>query len=285
MQNKLIPQAAWNFLIRGPGLKTKDYKEIIPNVDPSFFSADAWFFMNTLALKLPELSQLMNFVKESPESLRELVQVENVFTSKDISPWLKSLSHFVKLILLKALAPEKLMNAIGQYVSNELGSYYEQAPVATLESIFNSSDSKTPMIIILSQGADPTAQILKLSQEKNKVLGIISLGQGQGKKAANLIEKSKKDGSWVLLQNCHLSKSWMNDLEKIVAELAEEKPAENTEFRLFLTSMPASYFPISILQNSIKLTIEPPRGLKSNLRKIFQEMDDSTIDSCPAKKK
>lgn len=73
------------------------------------------------------------------------------------------------------------------------------------------------MIIILSQGADPTAQILKLSQEKDKTLGIISLGQGQGKKAANLIEKSKKDGSWVLLQNCHLSKSWMNDLEKIVA--------------------------------------------------------------------
>ena len=87
-----------------------------------------------------------------------------MFTAKDISPWIKNLTHFTKLVLLKALAPEKLMNAIGQYVSNELGSYYEQAPAATLESIFNSSDSKTPMIIILSQGADPTAQVLKLSQ-------------------------------------------------------------------------------------------------------------------------
>lgn len=63
MQNKLIPQSAWNFLIRGAGLKTKDYKEIMVNVDQSFFSADTWFFMNTLTLKLPELSQLMNFTK------------------------------------------------------------------------------------------------------------------------------------------------------------------------------------------------------------------------------
>ena len=159
----------------------------------------------------------MNLIRENPESLKELVQMENIFISKDLSPYLKGVSNFTRLVLLKALAPEKLMNAISQYVSVELGGYYEQAPAATLENIFNSSDHKTPMIIILSQGADPTAQILRLAQDKEKQLGIISLGQGQGKKAAILIEKSKKDGSWVLLQNCHLAKSWMNDLEKIVA--------------------------------------------------------------------
>lgn len=53
MQNKLIPPSAWNFLIRGGGLKTKDYKEILANVDPAFFSNDTWFFMNILTAKLP----------------------------------------------------------------------------------------------------------------------------------------------------------------------------------------------------------------------------------------
>lgn len=50
------------------------------------------------------------------------------------------------------------------------------------------------------------------------------------------------------------------------------------QFRLFLTSMPCSYFPSAILQNSLKVTSEPPRGLKANLKKIlnnatFKESD------------
>jgi dynein heavy chain len=52
-----------------------------------------------------------------------------------------------------------------------------------------------------------------------------------------------------------------------------------------LTSMPADYFPVSILQNSIKMTIEPPRGLKANLKRSFADFNEELIDSCPMKKK
>lgn len=74
----------------------------------------------------------------------------------------------------------------------------------------------------------------------------------------------------MLLQNCHLAKSWMGELEKKIASFQEDNETDNPEFRLFLTSMPADYFPVSILQNSVKLTIEPPRGLKANLKRSFQ---------------
>lgn len=45
--------------------------------------------------------------------------------------------------------------------------------------------------------------------------------------------------------------------------LVESFP-DNTHkgFRLWLTSTPTENFPSSILENSIKLTIEPPRGIK-----------------------
>ena len=35
--------------------------------------------------------------------------------------------------------------------------------------------------------------------------------------------------------------------------------------------MPAVYFPVSILQNGIKLTTEPPRGIKANLKRSFND--------------
>jgi hypothetical protein len=39
------------------------------------------------------------------------------------------------------------------------------------------------MIFILSTGADPTSSLIKFANEKGKQLAVISLGQGQGKKA------------------------------------------------------------------------------------------------------
>ena len=59
-------------------------------------------------------------------------------------------------------------------------------------------------------------------------------------------------GFWVLLQNCHLSISWMPQLEQICEGL---NTGMHKDFRLWLTSMPTESFSIPILQNSIKMTI------------------------------
>ena len=42
--------------------------------------------------------------------------------------------------------------------------------------------------------------------------------------------------------------------------------------------MPSPKFPVPVLQNSSKMTIEPPRGIKANLLKSFTGFNDEFLE-------
>lgn len=83
-----------------------------------------------------------------------------------------------------------------------------------------------------------------------------------------MIADGVKQGHWVVLQNCHVAESWMNDLEQIVMDPALPETV-NKNYRLWCTSYPSQHFPVSVLQNSIKMTNEPPQGLRMNMIRSF----------------
>jgi dynein heavy chain len=44
--------------------------------------------------------------------------------------------------------------------------------------------------------------------------------------------------------------------------------------------MPTDNFPVPVLQGGIKITNEPPKGLKANLKRTFNEVDEAQYESC-----
>lgn len=61
-------------------------------------------------------------------------------------------------------------------------------------------------------------------------------------------------------------------MESLVLRIAEQPIKVHKEFRLFMSSMPSKAFPVSVLQNSIKVTNEPPKGLRANIKRAFTDM-------------
>ena len=135
------------------------------------------------------------------------------------------------------------------------------------------------VVFILSPGANPIPYLLKLAADSGMSdrFHYISMGEGQGPIAEQLIEAGRRDGHWVCLQNCHLAASWLPTLERILERNGGDRDRDgdrdrertSEDFRLWLTSMPTASFPVPILQSSIKITNEPPKGASFSFRLLL----------------
>jgi dynein heavy chain len=187
-------------------------------------------------------------------------------------------------MLVKKSCRENLATLVARnFIQAELGEFFTISPPFDLAGAFEDSTNVSPLIFVLSPGADPTEYLLTLAKEKGYLerLHFISLGQGQGPKAEELIKFGWETGDWVCLQNCHLANSWMPKLEQI--QESQDAGKINEEYRLWLTSMPSPTFPVPVLQGGVKITNEPPKGLRANLGRTFQDINEDVYDGCPPK--
>uniref|UniRef100_A0A672SZQ6 Dynein axonemal heavy chain 17 n=1 Tax=Sinocyclocheilus grahami TaxID=75366 RepID=A0A672SZQ6_SINGR len=110
----------------------------------------------------------------------------------------------------------------------------------------------------------------------------VSLGQGQEVVAEQALDLAAKEGHWVILQNIHLVAKWLGMLEKKLEQHAE---GSHLNFRVFVSAEPSSspdghIIPQGILENSIKITNEPPMGMHANLHKALDNFNQDTLEMC-----
>jgi len=54
----------------------------------------------------------------------------------------------------------------------------------------------------------------------------------------------------------------------------------NKDFRMWLTTAPSKVFPVTILQKGVKLTYEPPKGIKNSLIRSYLSFDSRKFEDC-----
>ena len=187
-------------------------------------------------------------------------------------------SPFLLLLLYRCFRIDRTYNAVKMFVISEIGEKYVQPPVLDYELIFQQSEPNTPVVFILSAGADPDSAIQAVGENhgmSGSKFKFLALGQGQGPLAENMLDNGITRGHWVLLQNCHLLLSWLRNLESILVTMRNPHP----DFRLWLTTDPTDKFPLAILQRSLKVVTEPPDGIKQNMRNTYSKITDEMLDA------
>lgn len=261
-----LDPAEWRFLLAG-GTSIGNAGGI-PNPAPMWLTDKSWGELLDLS-RLPRFSGLAEHFAHHSDQYRAYFDSPNAHKELLPPPWNDALDTFQKMLVLKCIRPDLLIAAVQEFITQHLGARFIEPPSFHLASSFRDSSNDTPLIFILSPGADPLEELQKFAEEMrfSKKLESISLGQGQGQRAEKMVRDAMERGTWVLLQNCHLAVSWMPSLERLVESIAPDKV--HRDFRLWLTSMPSDKFPVSVLQNGIKMTNESPKGIKANLLSMF----------------
>uniref|UniRef100_A0A8D0W0J1 Dynein axonemal heavy chain 12 n=1 Tax=Sus scrofa TaxID=9823 RepID=A0A8D0W0J1_PIG len=253
------------FLLTG-GVSLKSAEK---NPDPSWLQDKSWEEI-CHASEFPAFKGLRDHFCDNITEWRKIYDSKEPHNAKFPVPMDKRLNDLQKIIILRCLRPDKITPAITNYVTDKLGKKFVEPPPFDLTKSYLDSNCTIPLIFVLSPGADPMASLLKFANDKamsGSKFQAISLGQGQGPIATKMIKAATEEGTWVCLQNCHLAVSWMPMLEKICEDFTPE--VCNSSFRLWLTSYPSPKFPVTILQNGVKMTNEPPTGLRLNLLQSY----------------
>ncbi len=81
-------------------------------------------------------------------------------------------------MIVKILREEKLLQGLKVYIEEILGRAFIESPMFDLKAAFDDSYSTTPIIFILSPGADPMSYLFELAKNINMFdkLKILSLG-------------------------------------------------------------------------------------------------------------
>ncbi|KAM9783033.1 dynein axonemal heavy chain 11 [Neosynchiropus ocellatus] len=278
LKEDLIDATEFEFLLTFPAGACK--------VSPvSFLSPHTWGSIKMIST-LDGFAALDRDIESSPKYWRKIV--ESGFPERERLPqdW-KNKSALQKLILLRALRPDRVTYALRNFVEESMGTMYTDSTGLEFDRLFEDSGPSTPVFFILSPGVNPLKDVEKLGLKLGFSLDQgnlhnVSLGQGQEQVAERALKSASKTGHWVILQNVHLVARWLPTLEGLLETSAVDS---HPDYRVFITGEPAQspeqhIIPRGILENAVKITNEPPAGMNASLHAALNNFTQDTLEMC-----
>lgn len=111
---------------------------------------------------------------------------------------------FKQLLVIRIFRPDRAVNSIKRFIISRMSGneYYVKSPPIVYKKILQQSTEKTPIVFILSPGADPQSEVQRLIEEEGIGMSkfhFLALGRGMEDTAKAYIERGCHRGQWVML--------------------------------------------------------------------------------------
>ena len=248
---------------------------------PPFLNKDAWINLCRLPVVASALEGLPQALLAAPDVWQHALSRPGLtvalarapedaggtpsWTNMDNTMHLSNCSPLELVLVLRILVPHLVPAALEAIVADTMGPAFLDDPIYSMDQVFDVSQNLKPMLFLLAPGLDPLQRIYSYAERVNmrRYVTTVSLGQGQEGKVRAALEPAVRNGNWVVLQNVHLSPSFLPWLDQFVDNL---KPGTtNSNFRLLLLSMPTPDIPSRLLRESLKVCNESRETVRDNM--------------------
>lgn len=146
------------FLTGGVGLDNPH-----PNPAYGWLAEKAWNEI-VRAGNLDALKNLHESVASNVQEWKSFYDQSSPEEEKFPEPF-SDVTDFVKLILLKAIRPDKIVHAVKKFIIKHMGKEFVEPPSFDLQASYDDSNPTTPLIFILSPGSDPMDNLMMFAKE------------------------------------------------------------------------------------------------------------------------
>uniref|UniRef100_G1RF97 Dynein axonemal heavy chain 2 n=1 Tax=Nomascus leucogenys TaxID=61853 RepID=G1RF97_NOMLE len=248
----------YNFFLRGGVVLDREGQMDNPCTS---WLADAYWDNITELDKLTNFHGLMNSFEQYPRDWH--LWYTSAAPEKAMLPgeWENACNEMQRMLIVRSLRQDRVAFCVTSFIVTNLGSRFIEPPVLNMKLVMEDSTPRSPLVFILSPGVDPTSALLQLAEHMGMAqrFHALSLGQGQAPIAARLLREGVTQG-W-----CPSFLSPPSSAQS----LSLEPPTSIT------------------LLSLVKMTTEPPKGLKANMTRLYQLMSEPQFSRCskPAKYK
>jgi dynein heavy chain 1, cytosolic len=187
-------------------------------------------------------------------------------------------SFLDKVLFMRIVRPDHMSDYVEHLCFELFGQHLAYADEPELREIVERQiDASTPMALCSVDGVDPTFKVESIVETLGSECEIVAMGSKEGQLAAErALSLACRNGTWLLLQNLHLSPDWLENLEKRLAGMSL-----HPKFRLFFTANFNSRVPTTLLRMSRIVSFERPAGLKSSVKDAFKSFNSVRAKAAP----
>lgn len=109
------------------------------------------------------------YIDEKPESV-------------ELPKSVKDINLFYRILLLRAMRPDRLTYALNEFVTKNMGIQYVEAEPFDVKEVYKEMNSITPVFFVLFPGVDPTPDVELIGKLNNRHMPdtLINISMGQG---------------------------------------------------------------------------------------------------------